>query len=992
MVSFDRYLPRWTYAALLCCVTVLFFVPLRLYLRNVVFEAAPVVVVAYLAILAICGTATLLAIGLVLPFRSRDALSALVFGVGFGAWAVSSFGLNGVGNSSFFAELAPLDGGSNVFWQTVLAAAVVAGAMFAWFRLRRHTKKIVVYVLVVQAISTIVGVFEGKGNSVFFNNGGTVVNSERMHEFSRSKHNTLVLIVDSASSEVVSDILSSDDDLLRKFAGFTSFTDTVSMYNSTNLAIPGLLSGKYYRGEETLEEYYSYAFASSASLLEISRAKGIAPSVLSFLSYYVIGDSKHALGKQIGDVIQHGVVSNNIVFNNLVELAVSQVLPTPLSDQYLAWLTKNGRIFSTQRKWDSKFFERFRAELSDTSPQPTFHFYHITGAHRPYLDDDSRPIERRLENTYANYRVHAHRSVRAVAQMLDELRERDLLDNTTVFLVGDHGTPETRRKANPAPHLMPVLMVKPARSSHPYVENGAPMSLKDLYSLVVESFDNGGLSDDDLADFVTRVSSGRSERRSLTFNSLVFDRHFKDRALQLREYAVRGRATLPDSWSLIGDIEDGVLNPIIPLKPVLGERIGANRFLRGRREGVSLSGEWSISEPAGVWTIGNHAQLYIPGDGLPREPFILRIERTVNADAQHPMIVSYKSIVGVLRSVLVQSADQSETDSLLITHEMRDADGGVTLSIELERSNPGRQIEGEESRKEVGLFLRSVAIMPAPRFRVGEPVAVGLGGRGELYLGGEWGEEESVGRWIGNWASLRLWMADEDADEPLVLAINGSPVVGRGVLKVRIGVGGETLLRLVVMPGQSLPTELMIPAEQLKERPLLDVKIGCEVERPLPVRAGRPTQDLCLFLNSFALRKAPVYGRGGQMTFSKDGSGLRSLHGSWRAAEAAGSWSLGRASIHVPFVDKWRGPLRLVFRGEVNLHGLQSRTVRLRLNNHELPDWQFETGRTSLSYLDIPPDLVEGIRSIELELECLETGGNPLDEGRCVFMQGMSIE
>jgi hypothetical protein len=273
-------------------------------------------------------------------------------------------------------------------------------------------------------------------------------------------------------------------------------------------------------------------------------------------------------------------------------------------------------------------------------------------------------------------------------------------------------------------------------------------------------------------------------------------------------------------------------------------------------------GAW-VSSDDGVWLAGREARLVIPHEGEAGSSLLLELsgenflfERTGRARLRVLVAGSLVGTLGVSAGCPRLHQARVRLPAALIH-------GGSPLEIDLrmpDAISPARLRLSDDDRQ-LGFFLRELALVQPPLCAAGQSLAFGTGGDGEGALLDGWGEPEQHGRWtIATRASLVLRVDAHDG--PLELLLDATPFSAAGAAAaVELLVGGRLVARIdcsgsdrtpiirrVLLPDGSgegeLYVELAIPgataphslglSDDRRKLGLLVRSIGLELARPAP--------------------------------------------------------------------------------------------------------------------------------------------------------------
>ena len=956
--------------------------PIQVYLSNVSFNSDPIATFLYLLILFVIVFVLNLFFGYLLGKRLQYYLGALFFSVSiYLCFAPIVFSLQNIKNK-FFENLSETNTYNNSTIEIIAIVIILTLLFYVYIKSKINIYKLITFIFILQFSIISYQILLGSNNSLFYHSGPTLLNKDSLFKFSKNNHNTLLIIVDSLTGEVVEDILKNDKKLAHEFGGFTSFVDSISMYNSTNLALPGLLSGSYLAVNETPEEYYLRSFKSSNSIFSFSASNNVDFSFRSFISLYVFGDKNFDFMRGIIYLFKNGITSDVIIRSNLFFASSSRVLPNSLRNHYLSYLKSTGAISPIHRESDDGFIEDFRSNISAENHRSTLHIFHVMGAHRPYLDQDQKI----LSNSYDNYLTHSGSSVANLAIILDLLRKNHVYDNSNILIVGDHGVPNTIKQNSIAPHLMPVFMVKPINSSAPFHKSTSQVSLVAARSLLDISIKDPSA----FPEAINKIKSDAfiNKRVAYIFNSLDFNKSFKNHDLELNQFTVNGSAFIPDNWKYTGIIQRGIFNNILNENPNPNVYYPASQFNRGAgNKGIALIGSWGLNEFNGVWSIGKNASIIIPTENIPSGPILLKLNREVNANNKTPAVVSYGVNGKKLKTMILTGGN--DVDYLYIPDSFRLSSNNLIMDLHISDTNI--TIGGEEISNRSTYFLKGVTALSLPKFLTNTANFFTIHNLSTQASEGDWYAPNEKGQWAGDRASLFFDLEEKHVNRDLALLLKAEVAEGRGPISIAFKVNGRPLSNILVNPNQKLPSELVIPASFMGGKSNLKVEFECTPgNRDNNLEKGAQF-NRCLYLQELLIRTPKKYKVGDKILFSQQADGFSGLLGDWYAPEALRVWAKGKSStVFIPLSDPWVGSAKLTLEGELGTAFSPISTITI--NGHGFNRESVAGNNGDLRSVVIPYGVANAASYFAIELDCPILGQPPQKEQRCVFLKSISLQ
>jgi hypothetical protein len=371
--------------------------------------------------------------GLVLlPERASRVLLRLVALVTLLTWAYSTF---------LYGQYGQLDGSQlriDVWtWLAALQLVVLGLATFLLARVEiRIARSLIYLVFVVGAVATgmaslQVGEKLGKNSEPGFHSGMTELSPTR---------NVIHVVLDSLRSDVFLAAIQRDPTLNEHFDGFTVFRGASSVYPSTELSLPMLITGEIYRNERPKKQFRDALRTRDFGIKQL-RGLGFA------LDAYTLCDGIIRACTQIrSDVMSDVPRLSDLLY--LLDIQLFKSVP----DLLKPWVYDRGNWFllSRIRVVDAYaamlpglghlVFTRFVDELSvSDDPSPRYKLFHSMVTHRPMiLDAHCNPVPRDQLGTVDEV-TFAGCGIRHVSRLLEKLKVLGVYDTSMIVLSSDHG-------------------------------------------------------------------------------------------------------------------------------------------------------------------------------------------------------------------------------------------------------------------------------------------------------------------------------------------------------------------------------------------------------------------------------------------------------------------------------------------------------------------------------------------------------------------------
>jgi hypothetical protein len=177
----------------------------------------------------------------------------------------------------------------------------------------------------------------------------------------------------------------------------------------------------------------------------------------------------------------------------MLDLALFRVLPVRLKRRVYRdgnWLI-SGRVDRpdgvAQVLEGNRLLDEAARRLAVVAPTPTLKFLHSRSTHTPYVLDTACAV---AENSLAHLGSQSRCALRAVAVLLNRLKQAGIYDRSLILVVADHGlNPGMFRSDRPGSHQQwvhragaahPLFLLKPLHARGALRRENAPVSLTDV--------------------------------------------------------------------------------------------------------------------------------------------------------------------------------------------------------------------------------------------------------------------------------------------------------------------------------------------------------------------------------------------------------------------------------------------------------------------------------------------------------------------------------
>ena len=619
-------------ASALLASTILVFGALQLYLTNInEFTFALSEIIFFPIIIFFIVVVSLSSVIALMGDKTAQRVSSLVFALGVLFWLQGNFILWDYG----FLD------GKTIEWQknihlgiidTIIWLAVIASSLAFSAFLSRHCKKISVMLILIQTISLLF-----TASSIDINEKPSYkkfsIDDSHKYQFS-SKKNIIILIFDSYTSDIFSEIISESPSYKDIFKGFTYFPNALGGYPYTNASVPLILTGQYYDNSIPIQEFQKQAFKSQ-SLPKLLTKQGYRVDIFPCNPKMIYYHQDH-----MSNIVKRKVNLNEVAY--LFDIALFRYSPHFIkkliyNDQH--WFLKRfdfnnkfnrknlPKIDDGYSKYrDLRFIEKIEKTLQVTLDRPSFKYYHLNGPHPPLLLNEKLEIEQ-LPNNRLGIKRQAKGMLELSRRFFRQLKAKKIFDDSMIIIAADHGfsvghtlnlkvLPDSLKTLTSDKgarvYAIPLILIKPFNSKEDFQISKAPVTLGDIPQTI---FSQLGLKVDTPGESMFAIKETAKRKRK--FYTYIQNRNFwRYKYLpDMTEYSVDGFSWLESSWSKTGIKLTGQKKPKSNPKPIDRSLSSSELVLtfhdRGNARPYLRSG-WSYPEKNFTWTNSNEAQIIFP--------------------------------------------------------------------------------------------------------------------------------------------------------------------------------------------------------------------------------------------------------------------------------------------------------------------------------------------------------------------------------------------
>ena len=565
--------------------------PLELYLTNkesVEFWFSFSELVLPLMFFMIIGFILIIGILMILPIKAYQITFAIIVAINVLMFVQATFLPNGYG---------ALDGEqikwdlytfrfiyNSVIWIAVFVL-VLLFSLKKWKNFRFIASYATILLILIQALSlTLLAVSKNEEKDA----PSEISYLTKKNEYTVSSgNNTIVFVLDCFDSQLMCDLLEQySNEFQQSFADFTFYHNTSGGATRTKYAIPFLLTKQINENSLSYEEYLKKSYQESPLFQELKTNEYNTGFYTD--SMYLDRSQTKAIDNLSSETELH---ASSIwgLSSSMIKMTAFKYMPHALkpffwmySFELSQW--KGGEKDNIAYTIDDvSFYEELKNQgLSFSDTQPAFRFFHLAGAHGPFVMDENM---QRVSN--GNKKMQGLGSLRIVAQYISLLKQIGVYENTNIFIMSDHG--DTSYGVEDY-EQNPLFMVKTAYSSHEFTISEIKITYKSFPNMLVDALNNSLNIEDHYQTSETRYFYSCDERNN---------------TINIVEYASDGEAYDVSSWYKTGNI---FKSENLDYKYVLGTKLYCGELYGATAKKYYVKG-FTLQEGNYVWTAEKEIEL-----------------------------------------------------------------------------------------------------------------------------------------------------------------------------------------------------------------------------------------------------------------------------------------------------------------------------------------------------------------------------------------------
>lgn len=311
-----------------------------------------------------------------------------------------------------------------------------------------------------------------------------------------SDENIIVLTLDQLSPLIFEEALEADPHFKEVFKDFLYFDNMSSVYSFTFPSLMYLMTHEYLDTTVPTREAVYNAWHSdlAGNFYDILHENGYKVNLYMESNYAAMG-AENMLGKADNVVEAGGLVITPLLFEFIVDMSLYRYVPTMMKNDFCVSTGGIVDISTYQGVEKLRINYDFYSSLLDegltlTDDHKVYNWYHMQGAHFPYVVDyDGFLCDEREGDEARDDQIHGY--LVALEEFLNQMKEAGVYDDATIIISADHGYFEC---------FQAVGMVKmPGETRDEFTTTSAPVAQEDIMPTILYALG------EDYSDYGTTV-------------------------------------------------------------------------------------------------------------------------------------------------------------------------------------------------------------------------------------------------------------------------------------------------------------------------------------------------------------------------------------------------------------------------------------------------------------------------------------------------------
>jgi len=305
-----------------------------------------------------------------------------------------------------------------------------------------------------------------------------------------SKNNNItVFLVDRLDGDYFDEFLNEYPEMKDELSGFTYYRNNIACYTNTFPSVPEMLTNSKHIGGENSKDYLEKAWKSH-SLTDILHENNYNVNLIidKSTSYREVDDLFGEVDniKEADQNYKVNYIRDDGILEIMLKISFGKLSPyfnkNFFLDEIKPDFSNNFIIYNTSKvnvldsisydydfvddvisfTSDIKFYDYIKKYKLNNKGKKTFNFIHLNGAHGT-SKDISRLYDDSIESSSKNSTIRGEFAI--ILEYIEQMKQLGIYDNSTIFILGDHGHPPLEIEYDKKDHLdapiITALLIKP---------------------------------------------------------------------------------------------------------------------------------------------------------------------------------------------------------------------------------------------------------------------------------------------------------------------------------------------------------------------------------------------------------------------------------------------------------------------------------------------------------------------------------------------------
>ncbi len=280
---------------------------------------------------------------------------------------------------------------------------------------------------------------------------------EEYSKLSKNGENIVVFLIDALDTRTTQDVFDKWSESKDIFNGFTFFKNNLSQYGQTFPSVLSTLTNIEFTQTQTASEFYLKAWENNILFNALHERNYVVNGLFNgSATYQNLGVLMPYFDNIKKVLLENRFLNNNKIFNSMLQLSLLRSSPFILKNNLAISNYSNlgnELVEIDNIKLKSDYYPKFMSPntdltynsllkeegISNIQEKNVFNFVHLNGPHLPYFYNEY------LEPSNVNLTLDERSSAQSYGifnilnEYFNQMKELDIFENSTIFIMADHG-------------------------------------------------------------------------------------------------------------------------------------------------------------------------------------------------------------------------------------------------------------------------------------------------------------------------------------------------------------------------------------------------------------------------------------------------------------------------------------------------------------------------------------------------------------------------